>query len=162
MTDIQLITELPELACSGVTDFGNAFRLLRSCIDRDVPALNSRGRAVLRPVAFILTDGQPTDSNGYPSSAWKADYEALIDPSYARHPNIVSFGFRDATAEVLAEIATKQGAAFLAKDVSRENESLKKIFSTLLNTLVASASSNELRLPAEVDGFIRVSPDIIF
>jgi hypothetical protein len=31
----------------------------------------------------------------------------------------------------------------------------------LLNTLVASAQENELRLPTEVDGFIRVSQDII-
>jgi hypothetical protein len=57
-------------------------------------------------------------------------------------------------------MATINGIAFLAKD-SGNSESLRKIFAMLLNTLVASAQENELRLPTEVDGFIRVSQDII-
>src|SRR5215468_9658535 len=64
MTDIQQVTALPQLGCSGVTDFGKAFRQLRACIEEDVPALRSAGRAVLRPLAFLLTDGQPTDADG--------------------------------------------------------------------------------------------------
>jgi hypothetical protein len=60
----------------------------------------------------------------------------------------------------LNDVSTIPGAAFLAKD-SGAGDALRKIIPALLNTLVASARSNQLRLPAEVDGFIRVSPEIV-
>jgi hypothetical protein len=72
----------------------------------------------------------------------------------------VPFGFGGATADVLKEMSTIDGFAFLAQD-SGNSESLRKIFATLLNTLVASAQHNQLQLPTEVDGFVRVSQDII-
>ena len=53
MTDIQQVTALPQLACNGVTNFTDAFRLLRQRIEQDVPMLDAAGRAVLRPVAFV-------------------------------------------------------------------------------------------------------------
>jgi hypothetical protein len=73
---------------------------------------------------------------------------------------VVPFGYGGATAEILNEVSTIPGAAFLAKDGGTA-EALKKIIPALLNTLVASARDNELRLPAEVDGFIRVSPEVV-
>jgi len=161
MTDLQQLNRLPLLACNGVTDFGKAFRQLRACIEQDVPALRSPGRAVLRPLAFLLTDGQPTDPDGWATDAWRPDYQALVDPDWRRRPNIVTFGFGDATADILSEIATKQGAAFLAEERGKDKDALKRIFVTLLNTLVASARENELRLPTDVDGFIRVSPEVV-
>jgi uncharacterized protein YegL len=160
MTDLHSMTALPEIQCGGATNFSRALRLLKEQIDLDVPALSSAGRDVLRPVVFFLTDGQPTDENGNPTTAWRADYAAIIDRSWRRHPNVVPFGYGDAAAEVLLELATIEGAAFLAKD-GGTGDALRKIIPTLLNTLVASARDNELRLPAEVDGFIRVSPEIV-
>ena len=160
MTDIQNITALPQLTCGGVTNFGEAFRLLRSRIEQDVPMLDAAGRAVLRPVAFVLTDGQPTDAEGRITQEWRTEYRHLVDPAWRRHPNVVPFGFGGATADVLKEMSTIDGIAFLAKDTGN-SESLQKIFATLLNTLVASARHNELQLPTEVDGFIRVSQDVV-
>jgi uncharacterized protein YegL len=160
MTDLQALDALPQLGCGGVTNFVKALRLLRERIDEDVPRLNDEGREVLRPVAFLLTDGQPTDEQGHLSDNWKPDYAALVDQSYRRHPNVVPFGYGTATADILNEISTIPGAAFLAKEGST-GDALKKIIPALLNTLVASARDNELRLPAEVDGFIRVSPEIV-
>jgi uncharacterized protein YegL len=160
MTDIQKITALPQLEASGVTNFSRVFQVLRQRIEQDVPMLNSAGRGVLRPVVFMLTDGQPTDENGRFTQSWRDEYERLTDKDWRRHPNIVPFGFGGATADVLQDLATIKGCAFLAKDTGN-SESLRKIFVMLLNTLVASAKENELRLPTEVDGFIRVSPDIM-
>jgi uncharacterized protein YegL len=160
MTDIQQITALPQLECFGVTNFSRVFQVLRQRIDQDVPMLNAAGREVLRPVAFLLTDGQPTDENGRITQNWRDEYERLTDKDWRRHPNIVPFGFGGATADVLQDMATINGIAFLAKDPGN-SESLRKIFAMLLNTLVASAQENELRLPTEVDGFIRVSQEII-
>jgi uncharacterized protein YegL len=160
MTDIQQLTALPQLECSGVTNFNRAFQVVRGCIDSDVDQLTASGRQVLRPVVFVLTDGQPTDQNGHLTQAWRQEFGLLVDKSWRRHPNIVPFGFGGATADVLKDLATIDGAAFLAKDSSNA-ESLRKIFATLLSTLVASAQSNELRLPTEVDGFMRVNQEII-
>jgi uncharacterized protein YegL len=160
MTDLQSMSALPQLQCGGVTNFVKALRLLRSRIEEDVPQLNSAGREVLRPVAFLLTDGQPTDEQGHLSDNWKSDYASLVAKSYRRHPNVVPFGYGTATAEILSEVSTIPGAAFLAKEGGTA-DALRKIIPALLNTLVASARDNELRLPTEVDGFIRVSPEIV-
>ena len=160
MTGIQQITALPQMECNGVTNFTEAFRALRARIEQDVPKLDAEGRAVLRPVAFVLTDGQPTDDEGRITQSWREEYRRLVDPGWQRHPNVVPFGFGGATADVLKEMSTIDGFAFLAQD-SGNSESLRKIFATLLNTLVASAQHNQLQLPTEVDGFVRVSQDII-
>jgi uncharacterized protein YegL len=160
MTDLQSLDSLPELSCGGVTDFGKALALLRMRIDEDIPALNNAGRAVLRPVAFLLTDGQPTDQNGNLSSAWKVEFDALTDTSNRRHPNIVPFGYGAATPDVVRQFGTIPGAAFIAKD-DNTAEALGNVIPALLNTLVASARDNELRVPKEVDGFITVSGDVL-
>ncbi len=160
MTDLQSMDALPQLSCGGVTNFVKALQLLRARIEEDIPRLSEAGRHVLRPVAFLLTDGQPTDDTGHLSDNWRSEYTALVDKSYRRHPNMVPFGYGTATAASLNDVSTIPGAAFLAKG-NQTGDALKKIIPALLNTLVASAKDNELRLPAEVDGFIRVSPEFV-
>lgn len=160
MTDLQSMDALPQVGCGGTTNFVEAIRLLRSRIEEDVPRLSDAGREVLRPVVFVLTDGQPTDENGLLSDNWKSDYAALVNKSYSRRPNVIPFGYGAATASTLQEIATIPGAAFLAKE-GGPADALRRVISALLNTMVASAKYNELRLPAEIDGFTRVSPEII-
>jgi uncharacterized protein YegL len=160
MANLHSLTALPQLRCGGITNFGKVLRFLRGRIDEDVPFLNDAGREVLRPVVFLLTDGQPTNDEGRWSDDWKRDYEALVDRGWSRHPNVVPFGYGNVTPEVLAEVCTINGAAFLAKD-GGTGDALRRVIPTLLNTLVASARDGDLRLPAEVPGFIRVSPDVV-
>src|SRR5215472_2509282 len=78
MTDLQSMKALPQVTCGGATYLNAAIALLRQRIDQDVPSLKNAGRQVLRPVAFLLTDGIPTDRSGRPSVEWKADYQALV------------------------------------------------------------------------------------
>jgi uncharacterized protein YegL len=160
MTSIQAMNALPDVQCGGVTNFSKALHLLRSRIDADVTALNSAGREVLRPVAFVLTDGVPTDEKGHPSDSWTVDFRNLTDPSWRRHPNVVPFGYGGAQPDDMLKMATIPGAAFIAEK-GGTSEALQKVIPALLNTLVASARERELRLPAEVDGFIRVSPEVV-
>jgi hypothetical protein len=124
------------------------------------PTLNSTGRAVLRPIVFVLTASEPTDERGDLSDNWKRGYASLVDKSYRRHPNVIPFGYGAATLDILSDMSTIPGAAFLATS-SGTSEALRKIVPVLLNTMVASARDNELRLPTEIDGFIRVSPEIL-
>lgn len=161
MTDVKSMTALPQMECGGVTALGKALSLVRQRIEDDVPALTSSGLQVLRPVVFLLTDGQPTDSDGYQSDEWKDDYDKLVDEAYRRHPRIVPFGYGAATITTLNEIATKSpGVVFLAEDNSTA-DALSKVIPALLNTLVASARDDTLSIPAEVDGYIRVAKEII-
>jgi uncharacterized protein YegL len=154
MTDIEEIRALPALSCSGLTNFGPAFDLLRERINIDVPTLKSMGMAVLRPTAFMLTDGRPSDAE-----TWAARFAELVDPAWPRRPHVITFGFGDATSESIGGMATK--AAFLAKDNLREKEALTGILTTLLNTLVASAPAGELVIPTNLPGFERVPVDYV-
>jgi uncharacterized protein YegL len=160
MTDLQSMNALPQVTCGGATYFNAAIALLRQRIDQDVPSLKNAGRQVLRPVAFLLTDGVPTDTSGRASTEWKSDYQALVSKGYNNHPNVVPFGYGNASPQFLQEIATLPNAAFLAKDGGTDT-ALKKVIPALLNTLIASANDNALSLPAEVDGYIRVSKEIL-
>jgi uncharacterized protein YegL len=154
MTDIEEVRALPTLSCSGLTNFGPAFDLLRERINIDVPALKSAGMAVLRPAAFLLTDGQPSDVQ-----QWMARFAALVDPTWSRRPHVIAFGFGRATPKSIGSMATK--AAFLAKNNVREKEALTSMLTTLLNTLVASAPAGQLALPTDLPGFERVPVDYV-
>jgi uncharacterized protein YegL len=50
------------------------FRKLRSQIETDVPLLANKGIKVLRPVAFLLTDANPTDR-----AEWRGALAELTD-----------------------------------------------------------------------------------
>jgi uncharacterized protein YegL len=148
MSDIDQVAQIPMINCGGTTNYGRMFQLIRQRIDADVNDLRGNGRAVLRPAVFILTDGAPMDKN------WAGDFGALTDKGFGRRPHIISYGFGTANAAVLGKIATK--AAYLATEVDNEKEAIVSMLTSLLNTLVTSASSQELRIPEQVDGYTRV------
>jgi uncharacterized protein YegL len=148
MSDIDQVSQLPMITCGGTTNYGRMFQLIRQRIDTDIDDLRGNGRAVLRPAVFILTDGAPMDKN------WAGDFDALTDKGFGRRPHIISYGFGTANATVLGKIATK--AAYLATEVDNEKEAIVSMLTSLLNTLVTSASSQELRIPEQVDGYTRV------
>lgn len=149
MTDIEDAPGVPQLACDGMTNYGLVFDLIRSRIDVDVPALNAAGKAVLRPAVFLFTDGFPSDEN-----EWQARFNELVAPSWRRRPHVITYGFGEARADVLGKMATK--AAFLADSRTEDKEALTKTLTSLLQTLVASAKAEELLIPADLPGFIRV------
>jgi uncharacterized protein YegL len=159
MKDIQSLDALPQLRCGGVTDFTQALDLLRTLIDKDVPELGTQHQ-VLRPVAFVLTDGQPTDRDGHLSDAWRSGYASLVDRGNPRRPNMVPFGYGHASADTMKQIATIPGAAFLAKD-DDTSDALNNVIPALLNSLVTSARAGALHLPTEVEGFIRVEDELV-
>jgi len=159
MTDLQALDALPQLSCGGVTDFVKAINLLRELIDKDVRALSAK-HDVLRPVAFLLTDGHPTDQQGFDTDAWRPEYQAFVAKANPRRPYVVPFGYGRATADIMKEIATIPGAAFLA-ETDDTGDALRNVIPALLNSLVTSAREKALHLPTEVEGFIRVSDDFV-
>jgi uncharacterized protein YegL len=149
MADIEQVDQLPLIKCGGATSYGKMFQLVKERIDIDVEKLNAGGsRAVLRPAVFILTDGGPTDPN------WASQFDALTDPGWRRRPHIITYGFGQANAAVLGKISTM--AAFMAENIASDEDAIATALMSLLNTLVASAGAEELRIPEQVDGYIRV------
>lgn len=145
MTDLQYVPSMPQVVCTGGTQYGRAFDLVRQRIDVDIPALNAQGKAVLRPAVFFLTDGAPQDPD------WRASFLRLVDPSSKRRPHVITYGFGKAHAGVLSKVATK--AAFLATGGSDQEQALSRAISSLVNSLVASARTEEMHIPVSAEGY---------
>jgi uncharacterized protein YegL len=145
MTDMEYVDRMPEVACDGATNYGPLFDLVRQRIDADLPALAAQNKAVLRPCVFLLTDGAPTDPG------WEQWYQYLVDPNWPRRPHVITYGFGAATEPILAYVATK--AAFVADGSAQPDDALSMAINGLLNTLVASARTEEMQFPVQTPGY---------
>ena len=61
LTELMLFTE-PNLDASGSTALGEALKLLEQAVDKEVRKSTATQKGDWRPLVFIMTDGQPTDS----------------------------------------------------------------------------------------------------
>lgn len=148
MTDISQLTGLPVVECGGMTGYGAMFDLLRKRIEQDLDGLKSRGIWVYRPVVFLLTDGIPSDA-----PAWRSSFAALRDHGWRPRPHLITYGFGAASEVVLKEVSTL--AAYIAEP-GREEENKKALsgaLTSVMHTLVASASVQRLQVPYEVEGY---------
>jgi uncharacterized protein YegL len=153
MTDLENVPVMPEVSCQGRTSYGEAFDLVRQCIDRDLPALKAQGLATFRPAVFFITDGAPTDPG------WEVAFDRLVDRNWSRHPHVIAYGCGEAVEGVLARIGTK--AAFTADGGTGQEEALASAISSLVNSLVASARAEELRIPEQVPGYRSVKQEYV-
>ncbi len=62
----------PSLSAGGVSALGAALHLLEECVDREVRTTTAKCKGDWKPVAFILTDGAPTDAWRETASRLKA------------------------------------------------------------------------------------------
>jgi uncharacterized protein YegL len=153
MTDLENVPVMPEVTCSGKTNYGEAFALVRECIERDLPALRAQGLATFRPAVFFITDGEPTDPG------WEAAFDRLVDPAWPRHPHVIAYGCGEASDAVLRRIGTK--GAFAADGGIGQEEALATAISSLVNSLVASARAEEMRIPEHVPGYRSVGQEYV-
>lgn len=154
MTELRGLQRIPKITCGGATNFGKVFDLLHERIDADLPLLQRSGFDVLRPIVFLFTDGAPTDR---PQGSWRQAHSRLTDPDWAPHPHILCYGFDQAVESILRDMCTIQ--SYIA-DGSREHaEALAEAMETMLNSVVASASAKELRIPENVRGYRTISSE---
>ena len=62
LTELTVFSE-PNLAASGGTALGEALKLLESCLDKEVRKSSPTQKGDWKPLVFLMTDGQPTDTN---------------------------------------------------------------------------------------------------
>jgi uncharacterized protein YegL len=134
LSNLSDVGAMPGCAAKGLTNYGEAFNLLRVVIQRDIANLKAQGLQVYRPAVFFITDGEPTDD-------WEANHRALTDKTMnPQAPHIISFGVAGANAAVIGKIGTK--AAFIANNGVDPGNALKEILKSLTNTIVNSSSSS--------------------
>jgi uncharacterized protein YegL len=153
MIDMELVPHMPRVMCDGATNYGPAFELVRQRLEVDLPMLNAQGKAVLRPCVFFLTDGEPTDTG------WEAAFDWLVDPQWTRRPHVIAYGFGRASDAVLRRVGTK--GAFAADGTAEPDEALSRAISSLLNTLVASARTEEMHVPTSAVGYRAIPIEIV-
>lgn len=154
------LVAMPGCSAKGGTSYGAAFRALRDAIERDIQRLKSHGFRVLRPAAFFITDGAPTDGDG-----WRSVHADLVSLSNPYRPNILSFGVGSADRGVILDIATgstKLGIpkfAFLADEGISPGPALKEIIGKLAGTIVSSsrAESPQLVPPTDIQGVTNIA-----
>jgi len=147
LTQLSDVTKIPECVASGSTSYASAFRLLRTQLETDVAQLRQRYQ-VHRPCVFFMSDGEPNPEN------WQSALDNLVDPSFPFSPNIVSFGVAGAQQAVIAQVArwnSKSGKKFffMADEGGSPGAAIKEIIRFIIQTIVASARSNQAAFQIE-------------
>jgi len=138
LSDLSLVEAVPELASEGRTSYGAAFDHLRRTIEGDYHSSRGRGERWYRPAVVFISDGQPTDA----AETWRAAHQRLVAPEWRRRPNVLSFGFGAADAEVLAEIAErKPNRAFIAAAGAEPSAVIPELVAGLISSIVSSSAS---------------------
>jgi uncharacterized protein YegL len=137
LVDLRELPAMPILQARSTTSYAAAFRDLRSRLERDVNQLKAVGYLVHRPTVFFLSDGQPTDRE----TEWRTALAALRDDAFAFRPNILSFGFRDAVAQVIRDVASAESNAFATATGATAGQALIDFFDFLINSLVESSQA---------------------
>lgn len=71
LTELMVFQE-PNLDASGSTALGEALKLLEQAVDKEVRKSTATQKGDWRPLVFLMTDGQPTDSWQQPADSVKA------------------------------------------------------------------------------------------
>ena len=138
--------EIPELRVQGGTNYGEAFRALAQAIGQDTTKLRSDGYKIYRPCAFFLTDGLPNDRDWHQTFTNTLTYDRQTGRGMKAHPIFVPFGFRDASEDVLRQLAyPKERGKWYHTKTTDVDQVLKGIVDIIINTVVASGQTVRAR-----------------
>jgi uncharacterized protein YegL len=142
LTQLSDVTQIPVCVASGSTSYANVFKLLRNELEKDLDVLKQQFN-VFRPLVFFISHGTPNSNDN-----WCDELIKLTDPTFKFSPNIVSFGVEGADKSVIADVAhwgSKTGKKFffMTQDAGSPGPAIKEIISFIVQTIVASAKSNQ-------------------
>ncbi|MFC4065087.1 vWA domain-containing protein [Actinoplanes subglobosus] len=133
MADLRHEDKLPQLMARTQTAYGKVFEDLRARIPADVASLKGQGYTVHRPAVFFLSDGQPTDGDG-----WRRTRDQLVDRNLTTAaPNIIACGIGDVHPQTMLDVATQTDYAFVStgSDLGAE---IAKFCAALTKSIVKS------------------------
>ena len=134
MADLRRENEIPKLQARGSTAYTRVFQDLRRRIPADVAALKAQKYAVHRPAVFFLSDGVPTDGDG-----WRTEHRQLVDHGATpTAPNIIAFGIGAAEASTILDVATKEDYGFMAMAEVDLAAAIAKFCTALTKSIVQS------------------------
>ena len=140
----------PPLSAGGATALGGALRELGRSLDRDIKSNTATQKGDYKPLVFLLTDGEPTDS-------WEPELNALNSRSERKPGTIIALGCGDGVNQAVLRRIT--GSVLIMTDVTPDN--LRAFFKwvsqsvTTASKSAASPSSGEAvaTLPPPPSGF---------
>ncbi len=129
---------VPELVTGGThTNFSPPFVHVRDEIEREVSERKANGERLRRPSVWFITDGC---HNG--PDDWQAARDALVDPTWAYHPNLFAIGIGDADRDQIARIPNVEGGAYFQADGARVAETFSAIAQVLVRSIIAQSTPN--------------------
>lgn len=154
-------SEFPQLTLEGGTNYGAAFTLLADAISADCTALDASGYRIYRSCVFFLTDGLPQDGTWLQTFNATLTYDPRNGTGMKAYPVFVPFGFREADAAVLSQLAypKERGRWYLAENVTAEAalEGIREIIMKTVMTASMTAARGQTgaiqpALPAQGSG----------
>jgi uncharacterized protein YegL len=97
--------DVPPLRAAGSTPLGAAIDLAIELSSSHVAALRSAQRDVYRPNVWIVTDGEPTNLDGYPTDDWHGAVARLRAAEASGRLLVFAIGLPGANHTVLGEVA---------------------------------------------------------
>jgi len=160
LCDLSMVEAIPAVIAQGRTSYAAAFDHLRTVIEDDYRTSRSGGDRWYRPAVLFISDGRPTDD----PQRWKAAHDRLVDPTWKRHPNILTFGFGDADPSVLRTVSeSKPNRAFIADEGAEPAQIVPELMAGLIQSIVSSSASvytgAAQLIPPEVPGMTAIPVD---
>ncbi len=139
----------PPLSAGGGTSLGAAFRELGNALDREIIPTTPQKKGDYKPLVFLLTDGEPTDS-------WEPELYALKSRREKKVGAIIALGCGDAVNTSVLHSITEQ--VMLMDDVTPDN--LRAFFkwvsasvTTASKSVGSPAGGQGVTLPPPPPGF---------
>jgi uncharacterized protein YegL len=157
LTPPHQVVTMPQIGAEGITNYGSAFKLVKSEIDADLPRIAISHRP-LRPLVFFMTDGAPSDST------WKSEFTRLVDAGELYAPTVVVIPLGDIDEDVLADM-TDVPTGITPQILRLQNdsditESIRKAIQTMTNSVVSTLRRDDDTL--SIDGLNQSSLTKLF
>lgn len=87
----------------GITNWGEALRVVRREVAKDHDALKTAGYRAMRPLVFMISDGAPLDAD------WLAEWASTADPRSVQSCVMFFYGVGSVPAEICTSLVTIPG-----------------------------------------------------
>jgi len=147
-----------ELNASGVTSMTQAINVAADMLEERKKVYKQNGIAYYRPWLFLITDGEPTDEEGYileeSDSRFKSAIKTLYNGVYGKQFTFFAVGVDEDAMPALSKLCPKDPPARL-KD-NKWKEMFKWLSSSLVTLSCSSMDQERVNLPNMTWGSVEI------